>query len=169
MKINAHSFREYDIRGIVARDFTGDVPYLIGRAYGSEIRSRLGGTPTVAVGHDNRPSSPNLAAGISRGILACGVNVVDVATVPTPVLYYATAKLGLDGGLQITGSHNPPEYNGFKMVVQGRALYGDAIQGLRKRIETDDFTNGEGERSRNDIIPTYIADVGSRFKVKRPL
>lgn len=169
MKIKPHIFREYDIRGIVEKDFTGDVPFLIGRAYGSEVRARLGGAPTVAVGHDNRPSSPHLASEIIRGIRSTGVNVVDVETVPTPMLYYATAKLGLDGGLQITGSHNPPEYNGFKMVVKGRALYGDAIQDLYRRIDRDDFTNGEGRREKQDIYPTYLDDVGSRFSVARPM
>ena len=169
MKINAHIFREYDIRGVVEKDLNGDVPFLIGRAYGSEIRTRLGGTPRVAVGCDNRPHSPHLASEIIRGIRSAGVDVVDVGTVPTPVLYYATEKIGTDGGLQITGSHNPPEYNGFKMVIKGRALYGDAIQGLRKRIEGDDFTNGEGKHEKQDIKPTYIDDVGSRFKVQRPL
>ena len=169
MKIKAHIFREYDIRGIVEKDFTGDVPFLIGRAYGSEIRTRLGGAPTVAIGHDNRPSSPALASEIIRGIRATGVNVIDVGTVPTPVLYYATEKLELDGGMQITGSHNPPEYNGFKMVVKGRALYGDAIQGLYQRILNDEWRTGEGTVEKQDIIGTYIEDVGSRFKAQRPL
>lgn len=169
MSIKAHIFREYDIRGIVAKDFTGDVPYLIGRAYGSEVRTRLGGTPTVAIGHDNRPSSRGLADEIIRGIRATGVNVIDVGTVPTPVLYYATEKLELDGGMQITGSHNPPEYNGFKMVVRGRALYGEAIQGLYQRIANEQWTSGEGTVEKHDMIDTYIDDVGSRFKAKRPM
>lgn len=169
MKINAHIFREYDIRGVVENDFQGDVPYLIGRAFGSEVRARLGGTPSVAVGHDNRPSSPHLASEIVRGIRSAGVDVVDVGTVPTPVLYYAAAKLDLAGGLQITGSHNPPEYNGFKMVVRGRSVYGDAIQGLRARIENDDFENGEGKHEKIDIVSPYLEDVGGRFKVASPL
>jgi phosphomannomutase / phosphoglucomutase len=169
VNINSHIFREYDIRGIVAKDFTGDVPYLIGRAYGSEVRARLGESARVAIGHDNRPSSPQLASEIIRGIRSTGVSVVDVGTVPTPVLYYATEKLELDGGLQITGSHNPPEYNGFKMVVQGRAIYGEAIQGLKQRIEKDDFLHGAGTHEKHDIIPTYVNDVGPRFSMKRPL
>jgi phosphomannomutase/phosphoglucomutase len=169
LNINSHIFREYDIRGIVAKDFTGDVPYLIGRSYGSEVRSRIGEGATVAVGHDNRPSSPQLASEIIRGIVATGVNVVDVGTVPTPVLYYAAAKLELDGGLQITGSHNPPEYNGFKMVVRGGAIYGAAIQELRTRIETDDFLHGEGKVEERNMLATYIADVGPRFRTNRPL
>ena len=169
--MNNQIFREYDIRGIVDKDLTGNVPELIGRAFGSELRSRLGGGSdlTVAVGRDNRPSSPELAEGIIRGITSAGVNVIDVGTVPTPVLYYAAAKLDLDGGLQITGSHNPPEYNGFKMLVRGRALYGAAIQRLRERIEAGDFSEGPARRERRDIIPTYIEDVGGRFRVERPV
>ncbi|HET9441121.1 MAG TPA: phosphomannomutase/phosphoglucomutase [Longimicrobiales bacterium] len=169
MKIKTHIFREYDIRGIVDKDLAGDVSELIGRAFGSEVKKRLGGTPTIAVGHDNRPSSPQLAEGIIKGITAAGVNVVFVGTVPTPVLYYATEKLKTDGGLQITGSHNPPEYNGFKMLVRGRALYGDAIQGLLQRIQNDDFESGNGKRTQQEINQDYIADIGSRFKPKRRL
>ncbi len=169
MNIKTHIFREYDIRGIVDKDLTGNTAELIGRAFGSHVRKQLGGTPTLAVGHDNRPSSPALAEGIIKGITSAGVNVVFVGTVPTPVLYYATEKLETDGGLQITGSHNPPEYNGFKMLVRGRALYGDAIQGLLKRIQTDDFEQGKGTRTQQSINQDYIADIGSRFKPKRQL
>jgi phosphomannomutase/phosphoglucomutase len=167
--MKTHIFREYDIRGIVEKDLTGDVPELIGKAFGSEVMKRLGGSPTVAVGHDNRPSSPGLAEGIIQGITSTGVNVVFVGTVPTPVLYYATEKLGTDGGLQITGSHNPPEYNGFKMVVKGRAIYGDAIQGLLKRIQSEDFERGVGSRTKQEINQAYIEDIASRFKPKRKL
>ncbi|MGH7467047.1 MAG: phosphomannomutase/phosphoglucomutase [Longimicrobiales bacterium] len=169
MAINPHIFREYDIRGIVERDLSGSVPELIGRAFGSELRERLGGSPTVCVGHDNRPSSPDLARSIIRGITATGVHVKDVGTVPTPVLYYATERLGVDGGLQITGSHNPPEYNGFKMVVRGRALYGAAIQQLRERIGQQRFQQGTGRTEAREIIAEYIEDIGSRFHLARPI
>ena len=169
MSINPHIFREYDIRGIVERDFTGNTPELIGRAFGSEVKQRLGGAPTVCVGHDNRPSSPGLAEAIIKGITSTGVNVIDVGTVPTPVLYYATEVFQTDGGLQITGSHNPPEYNGFKMVVKGRAIYGEAIQGLRGRIDAERFEQGSGKREKREIVERYIEDVGGRFKLKRPV
>jgi phosphomannomutase / phosphoglucomutase len=170
MALNPRIFREYDIRGIVARDLAGDVARSIGRAYASELRALTGlAQPNVAVGHDNRPTSPDLAAGIIQGIREAGVDVVDVGTVPTPVLYYAAERLGTDGGLQITGSHNPPEYNGFKMVVGGRALYGAAIQRLRERIETERYESGAGGHRREDVIPTYIDDLGSRFALARPI
>jgi phosphomannomutase/phosphoglucomutase len=169
MNIKTHIFREYDIRGIVEKDLTGNIPELIGGAFGSEVKKRLGGTPTIAVGHDNRPSSPKLADGIIKGITSTGVNVTFVGTVPTPVLYYAAEKLKTDGGLQITGSHNPPEYNGFKMVLQGRAIYGEAIQGLLRRIEQDDFETGTGSVNKHEMNQEYIQDIGSRFKPKRKL
>src|SRR5690606_4334910 len=118
-------FREYDIRGVVADDLSGDIPERIGRAFASELRSRRGDASdlVIAVGRDNRPSSPALAEAVVRGIRAAGVNVVDYGTVPTPVLYYAAAREDTDGAIQITGSHNPPEYNGFKMSVRGRSFY----------------------------------------------
>jgi len=171
MTLNTHIFREYDIRGIVANDFGGDTPDLIGRAFASELRSRNGGRADllVAVGQDNRPSSPALAEAIVRGIRATGVNVADYGTVPTPLLYYAAARDKTDGGLQITGSHNPPEYNGFKMTMHGRSVYGDAIQTLRSRIENSRFESGAGSYEKREIIEEYIEDVGSRFKLERPI
>jgi phosphomannomutase / phosphoglucomutase len=171
MGLNGHIFREYDIRGIVAVDFTGDVPELIGRAYGSHLRATLGGGSDLvaAVGCDNRPSSPDLADRIIRGIRSAGVSVIDFGVVPTPVLYYAAAREGTAGGLQITGSHNPPEYNGFKMLARGRPVYGEAIQALRDRIETGRYTEGEGGYETRDILGDYIADVGGRFRAERPL
>jgi phosphomannomutase / phosphoglucomutase len=170
MALNPRIFREYDIRGVVARDLGGDAARSIGRAYASELRALAGvDRPNVAVGHDNRPSSPDLAADVIRGIREAGVDVVDVGTVPTPVLYYAAHELGTAGGLQITGSHNPPEYNGFKMVAGGRAMYGEAIQRLRERIETGRYETGQGDHRREDITPRYIDDVGSRFELARPV
>src|SRR5690554_4894083 len=122
MGIQPDIFREYDIRGVVERDFAGDVPELIGRAFGSELIAQNGDAaspPVVVVGRDNRPSSPDLAESLIEGLLRTGVDVIDVGTVPTPGLYYATHRYDTDGGIQITGSHNPPEYNGFKMSIGG--------------------------------------------------
>ena len=170
MQLNPHIFREYDIRGIVGRDLDADVSEQIGRAFGSEARRQLGGGEvTLAIGCDNRPSSPELKEGVIRGMRAAGVNVLDVGTVPTPVLYYATEVFKTDGGMQITGSHNPPEYNGYKMLVRGRPIYGEAIQGLRERIVRGDFEQGSGRRENREVIPQYIADIGPRFQVRRPI
>jgi phosphomannomutase / phosphoglucomutase len=169
--IQAEIFREYDIRGIVERDLGGEVPALIGRAFASELRERHGGLKglTIAVGWDNRPSSPGLARQVIAGICAAGVDVVAVGTVPTPVLYHAAIRLEADGGLQITGSHNPPEYNGFKMVLGGRSVYGAAIQGLRERIETGRFAGGAGAVREEDALAPYLADVAARFRLPRPV
>jgi phosphomannomutase / phosphoglucomutase len=171
MTLNTHIFREYDIRGIVGRDLDANAAEQIGRAYASELRARSGGRDdlTVAVGHDNRPSSPDLAAGAIRGMRAAGVNVIAYGTVPTPVLYYASAVHATDGGMQITGSHNPPEYNGFKMIVGGRAIYGEAIQRLRERIQNGRFESGGGGLEKREIIATYIDDLASRFALERPI
>jgi phosphomannomutase / phosphoglucomutase len=171
MALNTRIFREYDIRGIVEEDFGGDIPERIGRGYASELRARNDGHAdlTVAVARDNRPSSTGLAAEIVRGIRAAGVNVIDYGTVPTPVLYYAAAREQLDGGLQITGSHNPPEYNGFKMIAGGRPVYGDAIQRLRQRMETDTYEAGQGTYEVRDILSEYVEDVGGRFTLQRPM
>jgi phosphomannomutase / phosphoglucomutase len=171
MALGTHIFREYDVRGIVGEDLSEDLAELLGRAYASELRGMAGGSAdlVVAVGRDNRPSSPGLAEGIMRGIRAGGVNVIDYGTVPTPLLYYAAARDGADGGLQVTGSHNPPEYNGFKMIARGRPVYGDAIQRLRDRIEHHRFEEGAGTREQRDIIADYIEDVGGRFRMERPM
>jgi phosphomannomutase / phosphoglucomutase len=169
--IQAEIFREYDIRGIVERDLGGEVPHLIGRAFASEVWERHGGREglTIVLGRDNRPSSPGLAAQVSAGIRAAGVNVVDVGTVPTPVLYHAAIRLAADGGLQITGSHNPPEYNGFKMVLAGRSVYGETIQRLRERIVARRFTEGAGAAREEDALAPYLADVAGRFRLPRPV
>jgi phosphomannomutase/phosphoglucomutase len=170
MGINPQIFREYDIRGIVARDLSGDTAELIGRAFATEVRKMRGqGELTVAIGCDNRPSSPELKEGVIKGVLSTGVHVIDVGTVPTPVLYYATERFETDGGLQITGSHNPPEYNGFKMLVKGRAIYGEAIQTLREMIENGDFAVGFGERDNREVIPQYIEEITKRIKLQRPV
>lgn len=171
MGLNPQIFREYDVRGIVERDLGGTVPNAIGRAFASELRSMRPGAAglRIAVGYDNRPSSPGLAAGVMTGIRDAGVDVVDVGTVPTPVLYYATERLGTDAGIQITGSHNPPEYNGFKMLAGGRALYGEAIQRLRARIESGDFAHGQGGLEARPILADYVTDLAARFHLARRL
>ncbi len=171
MALNEHIFREYDIRGVVAEDLTGDVPRWIGRAFGSELRARNGGRGdlTVAVGHDNRPSSPALAAGVVNGLREAGVNVVLVNTVPTPTLYWAVQRFGTDGGLQITGSHNPPEYNGFKMLANGKSFFGDDIQLLKRRIVGRDFSSGNGSLEERAALEDYVEDIAGRFQLPRPV
>ena len=163
MALNEHIFREYDIRGIVEKDLTDDLPERIGRAFGSELRDRQGDTPTVAVGHDNRPSSPGLAGQVVDGLRKAGVDVVLIGTVPTPVLYWAVQQLGADAGVQITGSHNPPEYNGFKMLAGGKSFYGADIQALKERISGERFSDGDGSVEEREVLDEYVEDVAGRF------
>ncbi len=168
MELTAHIFREYDIRGIVGEGLDPQVAESVGRAYGTILREAIPGrTPTVVVGRDNRPSSPDLSAGLVSGLRSAGVDVTDISTVPTPLVYWAEPTFGADGGIQITGSHNPPEYNGIKMNMQGRSFFGQDIQRLRARIESGDFASGEGSIEEEDVLQRYIDDVTGRFEPKR--
>ncbi|MCK5649765.1 MAG: phosphomannomutase/phosphoglucomutase [Gemmatimonadetes bacterium] len=168
MELTAHIFREYDIRGIVGEGLDPQVAEAVGRAYGTILREAIPGrTPTVVVGRDNRPSSPDLSAGLVSGLRSAGVDVTDIGTVPTPLVYWAEPSFGADGGIQITGSHNPPEYNGIKMNMQGRSFFGQDIQRLRARIESGDLAAGEGSVEEEDVLQRYIDDVTSRFEPKR--
>jgi phosphomannomutase/phosphoglucomutase len=168
MELSAHIFREYDIRGIVGEGLDPQVAEAVGRAYGTILREAIPGrTPTVVVGRDNRPSSPDLSAGLVSGLRSAGVDVTDISTVPTPLVYWAEPTFGADGGIQITGSHNPPEYNGIKMNMQGRSFFGQDIQRLRARIESGDLVAGEGSVEEEDVLQRYIDDVTSRFEPKR--
>ena len=125
MNVPKSIFRQYDVRGLVGTELTPELARALGRAYASLAWEKMGRAPVLAVGRDNRPSGPALADGVRRGIVDAGGTAVDVGLLPTPALYFAVAALGTDGGLQVTGSHNPPEFNGFKMVLAGDALYGD--------------------------------------------
>ncbi len=164
MQVPDWIFREYDIRGVVGEDLTLDVARAVGRAFAT----RLGPGACVAVGHDNRLSSPDLAAALCDGLERSGVDVRFLGTVPTPALYFAERVLQVEGAIQITGSHNPPEYNGLKMVVGGEALYGDDIQELRGRIETDDFADGDGRTERVEILDRYVEVIAQRAPISPP-
>src|SRR5437879_408670 len=135
MKLPTAIFREYDIRGTVGDQLTAEVGRAIGQAVATLGWQRLGRAPRLAVGRDNRPSGPALTHGLLSGIEAVGGHGVDVGELPTPALYFATHVLNVDGGVQVTGSHNPPEFNGFKLVLGGEAVAGPDIQGLRRLIE----------------------------------
>lgn len=164
MPIPSGIFREYDIRGIVGDDLTETAAELVGRAFGTELADRP--APRVVVGHDNRPSSPALTAALCRGLCAAGVDVTAVGTVPTPTLYFAAIEFGTDGAIQITGSHNPPEYNGIKMVRDGAALYGPAIRALRDRIGAEAFASGRGEVREAEILDRYVEEIVARGRVE---
>jgi phosphomannomutase/phosphoglucomutase len=144
MRLPATIFRQYDIRGTVGRELTPEAASLVGQAFATVARERLGRAPRLAVGRDNRPSGPALAGGVIAGIVAAGGSARDVGELPTPALYLATHERPVDGGLQVTGSHNPPEFNGFKMVLGGESVHGDDIQDLRARIEGGRLTAAPG-------------------------
>src|SRR5512145_1089958 len=144
MRLPATIFRQYDIRGTVGRELTPEAAALVGQAFATLARERLGRAPRLAVGRDNRPSGPALAGGVMAGIVAAGGAAVDVGELPTPALYLATHVRPVDGGLQVTGSHNPPEFNGFKMVLSGEAVYGDDITSLYDVITHESWRSGTG-------------------------
>ena len=168
--MKSHIFRQYDIRGIVGEDLDPEVTEAVGRAFGSRVRRDANSSsPTVAVGCDNRTTSPALAEGLISGIRSAGVDVFDVGTVPTPVLYWSEVKLGTDAGVQITGSHNPPEWNGVKMTYGGSSLYGDAIQDLLHSIQASNFTSGSGGYERLTVLDRYVDDIAARFSLDQPM
>ena len=168
--MKSHIFRQYDIRGIVGEDLDAEVTEAVGRAFGSRVRlDSSSRSPTVAVGYDNRSTSPALAKGLIAGIRSAGVDVLDIGTVPTPVLYWSEVTLGADAGVQITGSHNPPEWNGIKMTHGGSSLYGDAIQDLLRSIQASNFTSGSGAYERIMVLDHYVDDIAGRFNLERPM
>ena len=169
--LNPHIFRQYDIRGVVGRDLDAALAEKIGRAFGTIVRRHFPERDRVrvALGHDNRLTSDELAAAVARGLTSAGADVVNVGTVPTPVHSFAAAHFETEGGIQVTGSHNPPEYNGFKLSVSGRSIHGEAIQELRAIIEQEDYAAGDGQMVHEEIIPTYIRSVAGRFPIARPV
>lgn len=165
MNFSPEIFRQYDIRGIVGDSIDDEVARATGGAYTTALRERTGEEhPRVVVGSDNRPSSDGLADALCEGIRWAGGHVVRLGTVPTPVVYWAERELSAAGGVQITGSHNPAEWNGIKMTTGGRPLYGAAIQDLRRRIEEDEVCRGVGSQEFVGILDHYITDIGRRFE-----
>jgi len=160
-------FRAYDIRGVVGEDLTPAVATLVGKAFGTTIVR--GGGRRVLVGRDGRLSGPELSTALIDGIRSTGVNVVEVGMGPTPMFYFGLHELGADGGIQVTGSHNPPEYNGFKTCIGTQTIYGEAIQELRALIEADDFDSGRGDRETADLVPAYKTMIAERVELARPL
>ena len=162
-------FKAYDIRGIVDRTLTEDAARAIGAAFGSEASARR--VKEVAIGRDGRLSGPRLAAALVDGIRSTGTAVVDIGMVATPMLYFATYELGTGSGIEITGSHNPPEYNGMKMMLAGDPVYGDGLQKLRQRIDSQDFVRAPqpGALRQVDVADRYIARITSDAKLARPM
>ena len=161
-------FREYDIRGVVERDLTPEVVRAIGQAVGSLAAER--GETSIAVGRDGRLSSPALGAALKAGIRAAGLEVIDLGAVSTPLLYYATHTLAeTRAGVMVTGSHNPPQYNGLKIVIDRIALHGEVIRDLRRRIETGDLRHGAGGERAVHLRMDYIRRIADRLQLPKPL
>ncbi len=165
--MNPQIYREYDIRGLVDKDLTNEGIYLLGRGIGAYLVR--GGKKTATLGQDCRLSSPAYAAEIARGLLDSGMDVVDLGVVPTPVFYFSIHHLNADGGVMVTASHNPPEYNGFKICSGFDTLYGAQIQDVRKLVEAADFVSGKGKMTRADVVPAYTAYLLKNIRVPRPL
>src|SRR5436309_3712049 len=166
--LNPHIFRAYDVRGRVGADINPDVFRQVGRAFGTLVRRR--GGRRIAVGQDSRLSSGELKAGFVEGVRAAGIDLVDIGVVTTPILYFATANFQLDGGANITGSHNPIDYNGVKMVHAGAApLTEDEIQSLRKLAEAEDYDSGAGGLETRSPREDYVATVTAMIRLARPL
>lgn len=158
-------FREYDIRGIADAELLSPGIEGLGRAIGSYMQRRYG--RRVNVGRDVRLSSPRLRDAIVTGLQQTGCDVTDIGAVPTPLLYYSVQHLGSDGGVMITGSHNPGEYNGFKVMAGGGTIHGEEIQELRRIIESSDFLEGAGSVRERDVIVPYVDEVASQFQFSR--
>jgi phosphomannomutase len=170
--MTAHRFdptilREYDIRGQVGKTLHEADARAIGRAFAAMVKEK--GGRAVAVGYDGRLSSPKLEAALVAGLGSCGVDVVRVGLGPTPMLYFAASTLGVDGGIMITGSHNPPDYNGFKMMLGKKSVFGEAIQRLGRIAAEGKFPSGEGKVEEKRILDAYVARLLEDYDGKRPL
>jgi len=166
VSVPAEIFRTYDIRGIVGRTLTPAIVREIGRALGSLGRER--GAPTFALGRDGRLSGPELSAALTEGLLSAGADAIDIGMAPTPVAYFAAHHLGCGSCVAITGSHNPPDYNGLKMVIAGGTLWGEDVQELRRSIETGKLSKGSGKRSTANVLDAYVERIAGDVRLARP-
>lgn len=165
--VSADIFRAYDIRGIADTQLTGDVVYGIGRAFASQARSQQ--QTTVVVARDGRLSGPHLMQALIAGLRASGCDVIDIGAVPTPLLYFAVHTLDAHSGIMLTGSHNPADYNGLKMLIAGQTLTSAEIQGLYRRLIDRQLLDGAGQYRQHDIIPAYMDTICADVTLKRPL
>lgn len=165
--MNSYIFREYDIRGVVGEDLTPDVVNTLGKGIGSYLRRNE--ARKISIGYDGRLSSVDICNQLSEGLRSTGIDLVNLGVIPTPLSYYSTHVLEVDGSVMITGSHNPPEYNGFKVSLGTDTIFGEEIQKIRKLIEAEDFEKGSGGQTAYDIKPEYMEDVRNRIKLDRPV
>lgn len=165
--MNPYVFREYDIRGIVENDFPAEFVILLGQAIGTYYLKH--GADAVSVGGDVRLSSLRLKQNLTEGLLSTGVHVFDIGVVPTPVQYFSMYHLPVSGGIQITGSHNPPEYNGFKLTMHGLPVFAEALQVIRKILEQQTFAVGSGKITVTQVLESYKDYLKNQFRLQRPL
>ncbi len=160
--MNSQIFREYDIRGVYPDELNEDTVQRLGLGIGTYYRSN--GAETISVGRDCRLSSPDIFKWLTRGLIGAGMTVVDVNMIPTPLLYFSLHHLNVDGGVQITGSHNPPEFNGFKICLGTASIYGEEIQKIRRICESADFSRGNGKLEEADVITPYIQYIKANIR-----
>jgi len=165
--MNPQIFREYDIRGVVDVDLTPEVARLLGRGIGSYLIRR--GAGRISLGRDGRISSPELSGHLLDGLTGTGLEVVDLGVVPTPLTYWSTHRMPVEGAVMVTGSHNPSEYNGFKITLRTEAIYGAEILRIRDIIQAQDFVQGSGSVQQQEIKPDYIDDLAERLELSRPV
>ncbi len=166
--MNPFIFREYDIRGVVEKDFTDEVVINLGKGFGTWLVRH--GAKSMILSGDVRNTTPQLKKLFAKGVLSTGIDVIDIGIHPTPLNYYSLFKRDVDGGVQITGSHNPPEFNGFKLSYQKKAFFGERIQEIRKLIEAGDFESGEGQFSEDTRIKEeYLEEITKGITLERPL
>jgi len=166
-KLPHEIFKAYDIRGIVGKTLTAEITKALGHAIGSEARAR--GLTSIAIGRDGRLSGSELTQALAKGLRISGINVIDVGMVATPMLYLAAHELCNYSGVMVTGSHNPPDYNGLKIVLDGETLAAESIQDLRVRLENNDLVNGNGNYCKQDITEMYLKRITSDIKLVRPM
>jgi phosphomannomutase/phosphoglucomutase len=160
-------FKAYDIRGVIGKTLDVSVAKKIGQAFGTAMLAK--GEKTAVIGRDGRLSGPELATALAQGLQSTGVDVIDIGVVVTPMVYFATHVLGTASGIMVTGSHNPPDYNGFKMVLAGEAIYGETIQKLYRLIESGELAQGQGGYRTHDIRQAYIERIAGDVKLARPM
>jgi len=165
MNLNKYIFREYDIRGKVSDDFPPELVEALGKGFGTYIKR--GGGQEIALSGDIRLTTPDLMEQFKTGVLSTGVDVIKIGILPTPANYYSMFSLGVAGAVQITGSHNPPEFNGFKLSRDKKAVFGEAIQEIRVIIEKEDYETGEGSEASYDILTKYKRMIASKIDIKK--
>src|SRR3990167_3737643 len=167
MQVNEAIFRDYDIRGIVGKDLDEKFAYVFGQAFGTYLAQK--GTREALAGYDARETSSLYCEKAAEGILSTGVNVIKIGLVTSPMMYWARKFYKIDGGLSVTASHNPPEYNGFKPASGGGALFGEEIQKLKRLMMAQEYAVGSGKVEDRDIYEEYYGDIQKRVRISRPL